>query len=478
MSHAYHLVADGGLIIHYFFQVEALARQYYLSLSLQGKASHDGEQIDCLLLSDQEMASVHSKVRNYGLNRGANASAPPKRSREEAEEFALEEARSEAEEPLAKRQRLLNTAAPQVGFPAKQECLLPTPVLTADTVCAYVRKTIKRIARTNLNGPRPWKGDTGFLQPFVVLDEIFLSAHEIHGGNLNYAFCVRSYKRCELCEQRVHSKLFVKQAPDYVKCLGPEALMARERHLLEMEAYGLWKSKFREAPFPRIFSVDSATCTTIMEFLDADDGWELLHAGLMTIAPDAGVEDSRAPPHDSGVALRSTGPAETLPRTGPRCDNTHQNPVHQLLRVAGLLGDALSTMHRGTRALVTRAPNPPGESELDEDEDAVAGAEIAKTSSDDWIAQEENRDLVEKFRNPACRALQKRFVYERCYEETEAGKKLMKEEAFRKELTALKDLYLLDLAVPPAAGTRGEMLELSSHVFALLHGDLHAGSVM
>jgi len=42
-----------------------------------------------------------------------------------------------------------------------------------------------------------------------------LSAVEIHGGNLNYAF--------QVTDGFWHS-VFVKQAPDFIKCLGPKVM--------------------------------------------------------------------------------------------------------------------------------------------------------------------------------------------------------------------------------------------------------------
>ena len=46
-----------------------------------------------------------------------------------------------------------------------------------------------------------------------------LSAVEIHGGNLNYAFQVTN---------SASQSVFLKQAPDFIKCLGPEV---RLKHL-------------------------------------------------------------------------------------------------------------------------------------------------------------------------------------------------------------------------------------------------------
>merc|ERR1719221_254110 len=81
--------------------------------------------------------------------------------------------------------------------------------------------------------------------------------------------------------------------------------------------------------------------------------------------------------------------------------------------------------------------------------------------------------LVRKYRNPACRDLQRQFVYTKCYEENEMGRELVCNPSFRTELEFLKTEYMRDLADPiqckGAASTRP---------YALLHGDLHAGSVM
>ena len=43
-----------------------------------------------------------------------------------------------------------------------------------------------------------------------------LSAVEIHGGNLNYAFQVKN---------SASQSVFVKQAPDFIKCLGPKVML-------------------------------------------------------------------------------------------------------------------------------------------------------------------------------------------------------------------------------------------------------------
>jgi len=61
-----------------------------------------------------------------------------------------------------------------------------------------------------------------------------LSCSEIHGGNLNYAFVVTD------ATTTPPTSVFVKQAPDFIKCLGESAKLHKERLLLEVRAYSEW----------------------------------------------------------------------------------------------------------------------------------------------------------------------------------------------------------------------------------------------
>jgi len=78
-----------------------------------------------------------------------------------------------------------------------------TAVLTTSTVASYV--TSRKI--------------DGFTDGGSFISE------EIHGGNLNYAFKVTN---------KENKSVFVKQAPDFIKCLGPEAKLHSDRLLLEV----------------------------------------------------------------------------------------------------------------------------------------------------------------------------------------------------------------------------------------------------
>jgi len=121
--------------------------------------------------------------------------------------------------------------------------------LTTDTVAAYVAKRI----------------------PDLVGDIV---ATEIHGGNLNYAFHCASAKR----------DVFVKQAPEFIKCLGPDAKLHSDRLLLEMRCYKEWGDRTArvEKFLPTIFDVDEECCACTMEWLGDCD---LLETVLVT-APD------------------------------------------------------------------------------------------------------------------------------------------------------------------------------------------------
>lgn len=99
-----------------------------------------------------------------------------------------------------------------------------------------------------------------------------LTAEEIHGGNLNYAFRVAD---------SAGNAVFVKQAPDFIKCLGPEAKLERERMKLEVAAFGEWSAmlgaEVAEKYLPQIYKVDLDNMAFIMEFLGS---YELLQKSL------------------------------------------------------------------------------------------------------------------------------------------------------------------------------------------------------
>lgn len=102
---------------------------------------------------------------------------------------------------------------------------------------------------------------TGFgTAPFQLDGE--LTAVEITGGNLNYAFRVKN---------AAGQSIFVKQAPDFIKVFGPEAKLAKERMLLEVKAFETWAAVLgTDAPeyFPRIYNFDVDQMAFIMDFLE------------------------------------------------------------------------------------------------------------------------------------------------------------------------------------------------------------------
>ena len=89
------------------------------------------------------------------------------------------------------------------------------PLLTTDTVCDYVAKSLA--GKPNLP-----------LDPSATL-----SATAIDDGNLNFAFCVAE-------AANPSRAVFVKQAPGFIKCLGEDFKLGAERMLVEsavMEEY-------------------------------------------------------------------------------------------------------------------------------------------------------------------------------------------------------------------------------------------------
>ena len=81
-------------------------------------------------------------------------------------------------------------------------------LLTSSTVVAYVKEHCQGVEGLPLS-----------------LDAD-LEVREITGGNLNYAFCVQ--------EAGSPAKaVFVKQAPGFIKCLGPEFALSARRAVFE-----------------------------------------------------------------------------------------------------------------------------------------------------------------------------------------------------------------------------------------------------
>ncbi|CAJ1430975.1 unnamed protein product [Effrenium voratum] len=105
-----------------------------------------------------------------------------------------------------------------------------------------------------------------------------LQAEEITGGNLNYAFVVRDDQgRC----------VFVKQAPDFIKVIGPEAKLTRQRMRLEVEVFQEWARGAEIARYlPRIWKFDEDAMAFIMDFLGSH---QLLQKSLFEGQAEAGL---------------------------------------------------------------------------------------------------------------------------------------------------------------------------------------------
>merc|ERR1712086_176677 len=88
-----------------------------------------------------------------------------------------------------------------------------------------------------------------------------LTATEINGGNLNYAFHVTDGER----------SVFVKQAPDFIKCFGPAAQLHKERMELEVRVFRYWAEQLGPeltARFlPKIYLFDESVEVFVMDFL-------------------------------------------------------------------------------------------------------------------------------------------------------------------------------------------------------------------
>ena len=83
-------------------------------------------------------------------------------------------------------------------------------LLTTDSVAAFVSASLDRSSNPPVNPS----------EPLVVT--------EISDGNLNFAWCV-----AEACDNS--RAVFVKQAPNYIKCLGEGFALGAERMVVESE---------------------------------------------------------------------------------------------------------------------------------------------------------------------------------------------------------------------------------------------------
>lgn len=124
-------------------------------------------------------------------------------------------------------------------------------LLTTATVAAYVKENLRGIADLPLD-----------------LDAE-LSALEITDGNLNYAWHVHE-------AGRPSRAVFVKQAPGFIKCLGPAFELSAQRAVFES---AVLQEFHRLAPShsPRHLLLDAARCVLVLQYLH---GYVLLRTAL------------------------------------------------------------------------------------------------------------------------------------------------------------------------------------------------------
>jgi 5-methylthioribose kinase len=119
-------------------------------------------------------------------------------------------------------------------------------ILTQDTVAEYVSKNASKI---NVFSP----SDT-------------LTAEAIQGGNVNFAFCVRSSDG---------KAVFVKQAPEYVAVFGPDGLpLTSSRIQKEVAIIKEWTTilgKEAVTYVPKLYYFDDENKVFVMEFLENFD---------------------------------------------------------------------------------------------------------------------------------------------------------------------------------------------------------------
>mmetsp|Transcript_2343 Transcript_2343/g.3749 ORF Transcript_2343/g.3749 Transcript_2343/m.3749 type:complete len:400 (+) Transcript_2343:42-1241(+) len=122
-------------------------------------------------------------------------------------------------------------------------------VLTVETVGAYVAERMEK-----------------------KVDKV----EEIVGGNLNYAWRIY-FEDGE--------SIFVKQAPGYIKCLGPEFSLTSARMSREFEALSKC-GELSEKHVPKILKFDKERCTVMMEDLF---GFRLLREDLLDGKIEIGI---------------------------------------------------------------------------------------------------------------------------------------------------------------------------------------------
>lgn len=96
-----------------------------------------------------------------------------------------------------------------------------------------------------------------------------LVATEISDGNLNFAFKVAQAADAKRA-------VFLKQAPAYIKCLGPAYALAAERLNLEADVLAAYADA-APAHVPALLARDAGRCAMVLEYLDE---YELLRSAL------------------------------------------------------------------------------------------------------------------------------------------------------------------------------------------------------
>ena len=173
--------------------------------------------------------------------------------------------------------------------------------------------------------------------------EASLRAEEIHGGNLNYAFQVhpRSVSTevvpYDFSLHQVtdgENSVFVKQAPDFIKCFGSEAKLHRERMELEVRVYREWAEVLGEADtarfLPELYHFDIESMTVIMEFLGAYELLEkdLIAKGTMNESVAKAIANFMARTHAAAHSMPpggKPGGKPTEPSEG-NCTSSHMPP--------------------------------------------------------------------------------------------------------------------------------------------------------
>jgi 5-methylthioribose kinase len=160
-------------------------------------------------------------------------------------------------------------------------------VLTPETVAAYVEA---------LNLPQ-FEGKT-------------LVGSDSSTGNLNYCFVVQAFE--DLFQGvKGPSSVFVKQAPDFVRCLGEDAKLTTDRIRIEAAAALEFSAHADRGCLPELLHFDAASCVLVMEHLAAHRLLQdAMLAGDVTDAPAIAVARFMAAIH--GATLGSGGLAASF----------------------------------------------------------------------------------------------------------------------------------------------------------------------